>query len=517
MNNLIIYVPIIFVLYVVLNFFAANPFLISIKSFADAFIMVSFIAITIQVVSWVYLRDKTRAGIATTFFMLTFFSFAILEQTALSFVSVSKINRDLGLVSFFVLIVILLGLVYYGLKRDKSELSLLSTFLVLFVGVLPIMPVMTITNYNWQLHNLISLDSENAEQIQQPIGKQLPDIYHIILDGYGREDVLRNNYDYDNAEYIAGLQSLGFTVRDDCHTNYIWTAFSVASMLSLDYVPQMNVDSEIAKQMLARRLEEYGVGNLLGQAGYDYYEISSPVPTTKASDFMNIYKTNSSVSKYILYGTPLKYCYGPMSAAGDNEIYNFWRSDIIRRLDIISNLPSNANRPLFAYCHICMPHPPFVFDALGNPVNPPRPFSFNDCNDWIAQEDAEDEYRKYYPQQLAFTNTIIKETVNDIILKSQKPTLIIISSDHGPRVLIDQTSLEKSQCHEAIPIFLAYKLPKGDNLNLDDVKSPVNLYRMILNHYCETNYPLLEERLYYTNWPGKLKNYDISYRLQGLP
>jgi len=510
MKRFIILVPVLFAVYVALNFFAANPILISLSSLADVFLTVILIAITAQSLSWLYFRNITKSSIGATFILLVFFSYTLLEQMVLPVISKLVINRTISQILFAVLISISLCLIYLCLKREQAELGLLTTFLVIFAGVLPIMPLTSIIQYNMMLGDISSPVMASTQQLGQQSGKSLPDIYHIVLDGYGREDVLRDHYNYDNADFIMDLESLGFTVRNDCHANYIWTAFSVASMLSLEYIPNLNVDSEIARQMMIKKIGESGAGQLLVHSGYDYYEISSPVPTSAESDFMKVYMNSNNIRRYIIYQTPLKYYFGSKTKSDDNEAYDYWRNDIIMRLKRVANIQSEDERPIFAYCHICIPHPPFVFDSSGNPINPPRPFSLNDCNDWMAQEeDSDREYRQLYPQQVAFANLIIKQTINDIIGKSKNPTLIIISSDHGPRLLVDQKSLERSQFQEAKPIFMAYRLPEGDNLDLADVKSPVNLYRKILNHYCGTNYPMLEDRFFYTKWPGKIQNYEV--------
>jgi hypothetical protein len=41
---------------------------------------------------------------------------------------------------------------------------------------------------------------------------QTPDVYYIILDGYGRQDVLQREYGFDNSEFINALQSRAFYV-----------------------------------------------------------------------------------------------------------------------------------------------------------------------------------------------------------------------------------------------------------------------------------------------------------------
>ena len=39
-----------------------------------------------------------------------------------------------------------------------------------------------------------------------------PDVYYIILDMYGRDDVLKDRFSYDNSEFLKELEELGFVV-----------------------------------------------------------------------------------------------------------------------------------------------------------------------------------------------------------------------------------------------------------------------------------------------------------------
>src|SRR5215211_254514 len=63
-----------------------------------------------------------------------------------------------------------------------------------------------------------------------------PDIYYIILDGYGRQDVLEEVYGYRNEEFLSYLRSRGFFVADEAHSNYIQTPLSLSSSLNFDYI-----------------------------------------------------------------------------------------------------------------------------------------------------------------------------------------------------------------------------------------------------------------------------------------
>ena len=101
-----------------------------------------------------------------------------------------------------------------------------------------------------------------------------PDIYYIILDGYAREDTLRDLYDFDNTDFINSLNALGFVVANKSISNYATTELSIASTLNMQYIDDflVNVDhgskdkSIIAKKAIYENL----VGQLSRSIGYKY-------------------------------------------------------------------------------------------------------------------------------------------------------------------------------------------------------------------------------------------------------
>jgi hypothetical protein len=63
-----------------------------------------------------------------------------------------------------------------------------------------------------------------------------PDIYYIILDGYAREDVLWEIFQFDNSSFIRNLEEQGFYVGAQSKTNYIQTSLSLASSMNFEYL-----------------------------------------------------------------------------------------------------------------------------------------------------------------------------------------------------------------------------------------------------------------------------------------
>ena len=65
---------------------------------------------------------------------------------------------------------------------------------------------------------------------------RLPDVYYVILDGYGDSRTLRDSLDYDNHELIDYLKFKGFYVPTKSLANYSFTMPSLASSLNMQYV-----------------------------------------------------------------------------------------------------------------------------------------------------------------------------------------------------------------------------------------------------------------------------------------
>ena len=63
-----------------------------------------------------------------------------------------------------------------------------------------------------------------------------PDIYYILVDGYGRGDVLGDLYSLDNTQFLDDLAQQGFYVANQSHTNYIQSIYSISSALNFTFI-----------------------------------------------------------------------------------------------------------------------------------------------------------------------------------------------------------------------------------------------------------------------------------------
>jgi hypothetical protein len=106
----------------------------------------------------------------------------------------------------------------------------------------------------------------------------LPNIYYIILDAYGRADILKEAYSYDNSKFLDSLHEKGFFIADKSQANYAQTDLSLASSLNLSYLDDLTalVGSESRdRRPLEDLIQKNAVVQFLKQQGYTIVALAS--------------------------------------------------------------------------------------------------------------------------------------------------------------------------------------------------------------------------------------------------
>ena len=93
-----------------------------------------------------------------------------------------------------------------------------------------------------------------------------PDIYHIVLDGYGRHDFLKDYYDFDNGGFLDWLEHKGFYVARESRSNYSSTRFSLTSALNFQYLNEIPPTRQWA---FFNKLQNNRVMTFLKERGYN--------------------------------------------------------------------------------------------------------------------------------------------------------------------------------------------------------------------------------------------------------
>ena len=342
-----------------------------------------------------------------------------------------------------------------------------------------------------------------------------PDIYYIILDAYGRQDVLKKYYGYENQPFLSALEQRGFFVANRARPNYGQTIESISSSLNMTYldklVERVGVKSTNLSELTAM-VDKNAVAAFLRQHGYKFVSISTGfgLTSTPSADVFLGGKssTTSNVDPYeglLMDLTPLA-----LLPRTNQTLFDQHRASILAGFD---NLGKAARLPYrkFVFAHILVPHPPFVFGPNGETTDSKgRPYSLADGSDWMHRGDRE-EYRTRYIDQLKFANSRMLGAIDTILAKSRVRPIIIVQGDHGPRQFLDWRSLKNTDVRETYGNLNTFELPDGQASKVFyDSISPVNSFRLLFNHVFDAHYKPLPDRSYYSTLDLPFKFTDVT-------
>ena len=320
-----------------------------------------------------------------------------------------------------------------------------------------------------------------------------PDVYYIILDGYGREDVLNQYYSLDNRPFLSLLEQRGFYIADHARSNYPETALSLASSLNMDYLDALGVlDKAPGERSLALRtlVRDNYVASVFRDLGY----------TTVAVE-----------SGFSFFTSDMNLADIRIPFAGMDEFsWRIWDDTLATELmptlvqltrwrgvtSMFGAIASVAHleEPTYTLAHIPAPHPPFVFRSDGS-FTETRGYEGVAGNQWLPEES--------YREQVLFLNMRVLDMVDRILDTAGPSPIIVLQGDHGP-----MSNWMKTR--ETTPILLAIRFPGSAGGNLYREITPVNVFRMILDGYFGTHLGLLDDRSYWANYIFKTEKMCIS-------
>jgi hypothetical protein len=258
-----------------------------------------------------------------------------------------------------------------------------------------------------------------------------PDIYVIILDGYGRQDVLQDIYAYDNSGFIDQLEERGFYVGKENHSNYVQTPYAMASLWNYDYLQPWESSTDHSRYLL-EPIQNNRVFQLLNEIGYTTVSFEGDLVFTQIKD-ADVYLSNfvplNKFEGLLLVDSPFEALSNIFDLKFPIPNYGTHRSRIQYELDTLHEIPASIPGPKIVYAHILATHPPFVLDEDDSLIQHRQPYSLWDGNEF---QDTQDVYWNGYREQVIFTNKEIIGVIDAILSKSETPPIILLMGDHGP-------------------------------------------------------------------------------------
>jgi len=334
-------------------------------------------------------------------------------------------------------------------------------------------------------------------------GAPRPDIYYIILDAYGRGDVLEEFYGHDNTAFLEYLRQKGFYVATESRSNYAYSCQSLGSSLNAFYLDdiarRLGEQAQGPKPMIPI-IHHNRVADALRKHGYRFVALASgywPTEIEEADLYLQPGQSFNAFETALLGMTPIPVMFNALGIRGEHLYgYDLHRRRILYAFDRLATAP-RLKGPVFVFVHIVAPHQPFVFDEHGEPLTPSTPYELGMT---LKQRSTPELYDEPYVRQLTFINAKMEETIDAILSTSIDPPIIIIQADHGPGSTLNVHDPTKTNMRERMSILNAYCFPDGDYAHLYPEITPVNTFRVILNTYFGADLELLPDESYFSTW-----------------
>lgn len=193
-------------------------------------VVAAFLPIALTLVGWATLRNRWDGGLLATVVLLM----AIAPFPA--YKAWQVVGPTVGLAISAVALGTLLGIpavVALRARRQKKRVPRPSAgALNAYAAILLVVVVMS--NTAGHIPRAIAQATTVAPTVDaKPAGRTSRDIVVILLDGYPRADVLERRLGVDNADFLQALRDRGFDVATRSHSNYVFTALTLASMFQM--------------------------------------------------------------------------------------------------------------------------------------------------------------------------------------------------------------------------------------------------------------------------------------------
>jgi Sulfatase len=503
---------------------------ISVPSYVIAFVSISLISVVTLFIIRYFISSFHKNCVFLSLLLLMFFIvptlfsylrflFAHLLSFSPYLYNIYIINNNFIKSVIFISIPILL---YYIIKYlwsfDKRRLLhinnlffIILLFNVTYQAIIWVSTLSKVGAHSLKTTNFLNNNFNLINSSKSISSDSLPDIYFILFDEYTGLNTLEDRFNHNNANLRSFLKEKGFNTPSVSEAHYGHTDYSLASMLNMNYLPDLDNMTEVERLYMCNNLifnnnvvaflkkMNYSVRNLsifdmqkdsreLGTFYSNSFRVKVPTFLNFKHDVLLHYIIKSSII------SSLKKNIGVKAIPTDNtDRYN-------RLLDIISSDMTNRKFPQFVYTHLLLPHQPFIYKSNGE----------NFSNEELRNK----SMNEIYPAQVDYTNSIMKSIVTSIQNHSKRSSIIILTGDHGVRYFT--YGIKGCRPIDLYSIFQSVYFPNKEKINYPNNMALVNTFRIIFNTYLSTQLDLLPQKYFDYNsekeiYPSTLEDdYFIS-------
>jgi hypothetical protein len=499
--------PIIFSIYPVLFIFSRNVTQLDPIDLLLPVMALLLLGLAIWLLARVLLGDDDKAALVTSFSMFMLTAFENLYHVFKIASGWPTLDRPHALLLWLVLYLGGMFIICSARKwiiASTRFINVLAVFLLLLIGITAVRQA----HAHYKLQSREVVNSADLDGFQDWIHttQKLPDIYYIILDGYGRSDALKKSYGFDNQAFLNTLRSKGFVVLDQSTSNYMFTEDSINSSLNMDYV--QNRGYSIPYNKVAQLMRALGYKYIFVPSGFS---ITNSSPLADVSINLDIWH-ESELSALLLEYSAFGYFLHSSASLTKMAIWKGvfenargtgqWHKQITRSIESIGRIPQ-IEQPTFTFAHIISPHPPYVFNRDGSLYQKSTMSEIGNYNQWSETT--------LFVNQITHLNRLLETMVTELLTKSSTPPIIILQGDHGTFALSGKqwnyANPSADAIKERMSNLVACYVPDVIRAGLYDSITPVNIFRVVFNQYFGAHYRLLPDKNF---WDFDNRKEDVT-------
>lgn len=511
--------PILLSIFPILSLYQANHQFVRPQELTAPLLISTAVAGGLWVVVAALTRDVRRSAQTASVLVCLLFGVSFgpaLASFALTELSVYWVRADV-LVSAAVVIAVLLPLSVFlivRIWRKRRDPRGADGALNLMGAVLVVLPAWQIGSALMAGQVVLPYKPEPLFRSGEATESSRPSIFYLVLDGYARDDVLRDLFGVDNEPFLRELESRGFQVARECTSNYVQTPLSLASSLNARYLREDDGDPEGDREQLRDRIGQNAVTASLKGLGYRTVAFDSGFDLTNirldVDEFRSPRPRPTGFHQYLIEHSPLHWL---ESRREGGSMFDQARERIEYAMEGLPRLAASGNS-IFAFVHIIIPHPPFLYKADGSPYEKPGDrFNLVDGDTFKRSYGGEALYREGYRGQVEYLNRRLLEVIDRMLEASPEPPVILIQSDHGSGLNYWLDDVEATDLRERFGNFTAVLLPAGGAPLRQDI-TPVNLFRVVLRQVFGVPLEELDDRCYFSTFSEPYKYIDVTDRVR---
>ena len=464
----------------------------------DIFVPLTF-SLGIILIPWIlltYFIGEKKSSIIVSLVIILFLIFAYVRSILIynQIEEIRFVATNIILIPIFCIPTIF---IIYKILRQKISSNITQIINVMSIAVFSFMLFQIGLFYSTDPSYDESQKLLNIPVLQTNELNNTPNVYLLMLDAYSGDITLKKDFGFDNSKFYQQLEQRGFFIQKESYSNYPNTDFSMPSIMNmnyLDFISDIQGEQSTDLRLVQELWNNNKVMQVFQSAGYEIYSFHGGFGTSTLTT-ENFCRTNLNLSPELTHS--LVNYYMPISEIRENLFEKQHYDHVLCVLDKTKKFESKSNTPFYMHMHLKLPHQPFVFDSEGNKIR-----------ETISSNRFDSELKNAYLEQVIFANKKTLEIIDEI-QKRNSDDVIILMSDHGGRFGVNWVDPSEMDYFRGFNNLSALYFP-GQELNLPEYVSAVNTFRIFFNIYFNTEYEILDEKLFWYSPDNPFEHNDVT-------